>query len=206
MTDSPPGAKAIRIALHAAGIKFEDKHVVYGEYQELKKTTSDHGWKHGLPVLEVGGVRVTQSLAHLRYAGKKSGLYPTDDLQALRVDEVLDICQDVLTKTPHADDEAEKLAKRAEYTAGKMAGYMSLLAQRADENAAAVRGPWLVGAEMTIADLGVYIALLGMIRAGDFDGVPKDYTDAWPALAALEAAVPEHAIVSGYYKDFPRDD
>jgi hypothetical protein len=59
---------------------------------------------------------------------------------------------------------------------------------------------------MTIAELGVYIALLGMICAGDFDGVPKDYADAWPALAALEAAVPEHAIVSGYYTDFPRDD
>ena len=55
-----------------------------------------------------------------------------------------------------------------------MAGYMSLLAQRAEENAAAVHRPWLVGAKMTIAELGVYIALLGMICAGDFDGVSKD--------------------------------
>ena len=52
----------------------------------------DHGWKHSQPVLEVDGVSATQSVAHLRYAGKKSGLYPTDDMQALRVDEILDIC------------------------------------------------------------------------------------------------------------------
>ena len=45
-----------------------------------------------VPVLEVHGVNVTQSVAHLRYAGKKSGLYPTDDLQALRVNEILDFC------------------------------------------------------------------------------------------------------------------
>jgi len=39
-------------------------------------------------------------IAALRYAGKKSGLYPADALQALAVDEILDIVQDILTKSP----------------------------------------------------------------------------------------------------------
>ena len=59
---------------------------------------------------------------------------------------------------------------------------------------------------MTIADLGLYFAILGMTRAGDFDGVSKDYADAWPALAALEGSVTEHPIAQAYYKDHPRDE
>ena len=50
-------------------------------------------WQNGLPVLSIGKYDYTQSLAQLRYAGKKSGLYPADAEAALAVDEVLDIVQ-----------------------------------------------------------------------------------------------------------------
>jgi len=39
--------------------------------QELKAKTTDWAWKNGLPILSVDGKEFTQSLAALRYAGKK---------------------------------------------------------------------------------------------------------------------------------------
>jgi len=47
--------EAVRIALHAAGIKTTDKFLIYSEYQDLKAKTDDPAWKNGLPVLSVGG-------------------------------------------------------------------------------------------------------------------------------------------------------
>jgi glutathione S-transferase len=137
------------------------------------------------------GKDFTQSLAALRYAGKKGNLYPKDDLEALAVDEVLDIVQDILTKAPQDPDETAKLAKRAEYAAtGKMHSLVSLLNKRAEQDPS----PWLVGSDMTIADLCVYFGLMKMIRDGDFDGVPTTYIDSWPALVAVETAVPIHPV------------
>ena len=85
--------------------------------QEIKAKTEDYAWKNGLPILSVHGTDFTQSLAALRYAGKKSNLYPKDDLMALAVDEIMDIVQDILTRAPQDPDEATKLTKRAEYAA-----------------------------------------------------------------------------------------
>ena len=78
-------------------------------------------------------------------------------------------------------------------TGGKMHALVSLLAQRA--SASQKSSPWIVGAEMTIADLAAYFALFKMVRDGDFDGVPTTYMDAWPSLVAVEKAVPEHPLV-----------
>ena len=83
--------------MFASGIKHTDKFLLFSEYQEVKSTSQDWAWKNGLPVLGVDGKEFTQSLAQLRYAGKKAGLYPTADVDALAVDEILDITQDILT-------------------------------------------------------------------------------------------------------------
>ena len=190
--------EAVRIALHAAGIQHTDKFLVYSEYQELKAKTNDYVWKNGLPILAIDGKEFTQSLAALRYAGKKSGLYPKDDIAALAVDEILDITQDILTRAPQDPDETAKLQKRAEFAAagGKMHSLVALLSQRAAETPAS---PWMVGSDMTIADLAVYFSVLKMVRDGDFDGVAPDYFDAWPVLSALEKSVFEHPLVKAWY-------
>jgi glutathione S-transferase len=44
-----------------------------------------------LPVLEVEeGVFIAQSAAIMRYIGKKTGLYPLDDVKAALVDSIID--------------------------------------------------------------------------------------------------------------------
>ena len=62
-----------------------------------KKKSEPEKYGGGLPCLELDdGSFVTQSNAMLRYAGKKSGLYPKDDKKAMVVDMAIDILSDIL--------------------------------------------------------------------------------------------------------------
>ena len=49
----------IRIALHAAGIDFEDKRISFPEFGEMRQSTRFNS----VPVLEIDGAEVTQSNA-----------------------------------------------------------------------------------------------------------------------------------------------
>ncbi|MGY9105189.1 MAG: glutathione S-transferase family protein [Alphaproteobacteria bacterium] len=84
-------AEPIRIAFHAAGIEFEDKRLSFPEFGEARQSFLFNA----VPVLEIDGATVTQSNALSRYIGKKAGLYPTDDLQALYCDEVMGAVEDM---------------------------------------------------------------------------------------------------------------
>jgi len=96
-----------------------------------------------------------------RFVGKLSGLYPEQPVDALAVDEVMDVVQDALTRTPQDADADVKKAKREEYAAGKLRQYMALLAHRCEQSAAG--GPYVLGASLTVADLALYY-LLAMLR------------------------------------------
>ena len=76
----------VRIALHAAGIPFEDERLSFEDFGKMR-----HGLRfNSLPVLEIDGNPITQSNAISRYVGKMAGLYPEDDLQALYCDEAME--------------------------------------------------------------------------------------------------------------------
>ncbi|MGL5146864.1 MAG: glutathione S-transferase N-terminal domain-containing protein, partial [Plesiomonas shigelloides] len=53
----------IRIALHAAGIPFEDFRFSYSDFAEVRKTTP----LNQVPTVTLDGVQLTQSSALLRY-------------------------------------------------------------------------------------------------------------------------------------------
>lgn len=61
-----------------------------------------------------------QSGALLRYAGRKSGLYPSDAYDALRVDEVVCVIDDVAASAPQDPDAAIKKAKREAWVTEKL--------------------------------------------------------------------------------------
>ena len=154
----------IRIALHAAGLVFEDCRVPFGEWAALKATHPSYAG--GLPVIEINGAMHNQSLAIIRWAGKQGGgkLYPVDPLQALVADKVMDTCADALNKCPGGSTDEEKKKAREEYSAGKLKGFFDML------NVAAVAaGPEAFiagGTELTVADLTLYYFLLDMLRQG----------------------------------------
>jgi glutathione S-transferase len=81
----------VRIALHAAGLEFEDVRWSFPDFGANR----DKLRFCAVPYLEIDGQAFTQSNAQSRYIGKLSSLYPEDPLQALYCDEVLEALEDV---------------------------------------------------------------------------------------------------------------
>eukprot|EP00121_Abeoforma_whisleri_P013677 Awhi_evm1s12624 len=56
-------------------------------------------------------------------------------------------------------------------------------------------GKFMVGDDLTIADLHMYFALFQLIAVGMFDYFPTDYHRQWPEIKALEEAIANHPFV-----------
>ncbi|CAD7699072.1 unnamed protein product [Ostreobium quekettii] len=182
-------AEPARLALCIGGVDFEDVRV-NGEQFEKLKTSLPFGQ---LPVLEVDGEVITQSIAQQIYVGKLTGLYPQDPLAALRVDEcqmlVVDLT-DLIVPSLIEQDADKKAAMRktlAEETLPKWFGMIEARLQSRGWSHAA-------GNELTVADLALYNFMM-WIKRGVLDGIPSTIVDACPKLSAVVEAVDSHPKV-----------
>ncbi|TDH68046.1 hypothetical protein CCR75_008189 [Bremia lactucae] len=163
---APGRAEPIRLAFFIGGVEFEDERLTPEEMLARKPSLPFNQ----VPVLEVDGEVVAQSLAILRYAGTLSGLYPvTQPIVAYRVDELLEIIDEVcnypLWKTFFREKDAEKRSvMRVELVGGALAKALNGLEKIIKRN----HGPYAAGAKLTVADLAIYGMLLG-IKNGTAD-------------------------------------
>ncbi|KAI1711874.1 glutathione S-transferase 1 [Ditylenchus destructor] len=87
----------IRLFLHYHGLKFEDVRYPLpnqpdqSKWQAMKPKTP----QGKLPVLEVDGKMLGQSLAISRYLAKKHGLAGKDDWEQAKIDELADFSRDI---------------------------------------------------------------------------------------------------------------
>nr|WEU39147.1 glutathione S-transferase [Saccharina japonica] len=187
----PARGEATRVALAVAGVDFEDKRMSFAEFGASEFKTC--------PVYELDGNKFTQSTALLRYAGKLGGTYPEDPLEALKVDEIVMIAEDVfinIFSTVGMEDEAKQLEKRQELMAGTVKGLLEDIARKADANTAS---PFCVGDSLTIADIQLH-AVFATVQANFLTGLPTTMVeDICPSLKAVEDAVLEHPKVKAYY-------
>ena len=79
-------AEPVRLALAIGEIPFEDERIQFSDWPGMKASTP-YG---SLPLLQVDDQVFAESSAMLRYAGKEAGLYPTDHVEALKVDQYVD--------------------------------------------------------------------------------------------------------------------
>jgi glutathione S-transferase len=196
--DSPGRAEPIRIALHVAGVPFEDRRLQFPDFAaEKAKGSFPLG---SLPVLEVDGTAFPQTAAILRYVARlgDTGLYPSDPHAALVVDSVLDSFNDTLshalTPSLFERDKEKKLAMRRALVAGTMATVYRFAEQRA----AASGGPFVVGVALSIADLVIATQIAG-IRAGALDGITMDDLAPYPRLLGVAEATLADPRVASYF-------
>lgn len=159
-------AEPIRLALYWAGIDFEDYRFPFSEFAEVRKNTPFGQ----VPTVTIDGEVITQSNALCRYFGKKAGLYPTDDYQALLCDEVMDAIEDVSHKivaTFGMSGDALKTAREA-LVAGPFTTYLKWL----DARLAKQGGEYFADNRVTIADLKVFV-FAKWLASGQLDHVPQ---------------------------------
>ena len=185
-----------RIALSIGKIPFEDDRIPFEEWPRRKPAMPFHG----LPVLEVDGVCVTQSNAINRYAGKLADLYPSDPLQALICDEVMDAVEDVTIKTVATfsiENEEEKKGARKALVDGPLRLYLERLEERLVQQG----GEWFAGGRISVADLKVFV-WVGHLKSGKLDHVPVDLPDrVAPKLVVHLERVRNHPGVKAYYAE-----
>jgi glutathione S-transferase len=182
----PARAGAIRDTLRIGGIPFDDEHVSLEQFQALKAANA---FPFGsLPVLDVetanGSVTSAQSNAILRFVGRHAGLYPVDDpLRALKVDEAMDVAEDlyhVIGPSMGEPDVERRMAMRralATETLPRWGGYLERLL------VANGRTGFVVGDTLTVADLKLHW-IVDKLTNGTLDGIPTTVLDGLPALAA----------------------
>ena len=183
----------IRIALHAAGIEFEDERLSFEQFGKMRHGTPFNA----LPVLSIDGADVTQTNSLLRYVGKMADLYPTDNLQALYCDEVMSALEDVnhhVGQTLFLQGDELRLAREK-----LVDGWLTIFIKGLDKLLIRGGGKYFVDNQLTVADLKAFVQVRSL-RAGVLDHVPNDLVDRLaPALAKHQGRIEADARVVAYY-------
>lgn len=173
-------AEISRLALFLGGVPFKDIRVTSNEFQRMK--AAQQLPYNQLPILEIDGKVIAQSLAIARFCGIKSGFYPVNNtINAALVDELLDTVAQVTELFSPSLDESntkKKAEARRMIATHSLPMWLQFLERRIATNDSAL---YCVGRKMTIADLALW-RLLGWFRSGKLDGIPMDCIDLYPRL------------------------
>ncbi len=186
-------AESIRIALHSAGIEFEDHRISFQEFVEMRETTPFNA----VPVLEIDGAAITQTNAIGRYVGKLAGLYPEDDLQALYCDEVTSVFEDISHQVgPTFGLEGDVLRAAREKLVD---GWLTTFLRGLDQLLTRGGGGYFADNRLTMADLKSFVQTRSLSK-GVLDHVPSDIVQSVaPGLAEHLKRMEAEPIVTAYY-------
>jgi len=193
--DFPGGrAEPARLALHIGGIPFEDFRFAPSTFPEVRKTTP----LNQVPTLHVNDVQITQSDAITRYVGKLTGLYPTDNFQALLCDEILGALEDVTIKlgaTFGLTGEPLETARKA-LVSGALPHYLGWLERQLESHG----GTYFADNRLTIADLKAFV-LVNWLNSGKLDHIPADLVATIaPKLKTHAKRIGNTPAIAQYYK------
>lgn len=185
-------AEVLRVSLFIGNIPFDDIRISREDFRDVILTgklrnTIEIPFNQ-LPVLEIDGKIVGQTGAIARYCGKLSNLYPVDNFLAAKVDQIIDTATDItnlVSPTVREKDEIIKEAMRERLTKKLLPrwfNYLENLLQK-EENS-----KWFVDNKMSIADIAIW-RLLGWLKSGMLDGIPKNICNNFPKLNNLHSQV-----------------
>ena len=165
---------------------------------------------NNLPQLNLpSGARVTQSHAIARYAAKLRPpqlpdhyvpeLYPTDPEQALIVDEAVAVVDQILLLTPKDVDATVRGQNRDVF---QDSGFLRVGMELLEGRIGISGGPFLLGEQLSLADLYIRAPLCDLFDLNQFEGVSPEFMDAFPRIQACGAAVIEHPLLKAYHQNY----
>ena len=180
-----------RLALHLAGIDFEDVRIKPADWPAMKERMP-YG---SLPVLELpGSPAIAHANAILVLIGRRHGLHPADDFEAARHEGMMQHVEDLrahVSPTIRMGDEEKKAAREA-----LVAGYLPAWARAAEINIAG--GPFFAGDRIHVVDLKIHMAVR-WFSGGNVDHIPATIFAGYPRLIGVHDAVRDHSGVRSWY-------
>lgn len=182
-----------RLALHLAGIDFEDVRIARSDWQAMKPTTPFGS----LPILELPGQPpLGETNAILVLIGRRHDLHPTDDFEAARHEAVMGHVEDMranVSPTLRLKDEAEKIRAREALAENYLPTWADFAEKQISDS-----GPFFAGEKLHVVDLKLHRAV-HWIASGVIDHLPATTFAGFPKLNRLYAAVNEHDGVKAWY-------
>ena len=190
-------AEVLRVSLYISNIPFEDVRISRDEFINMIKTGFLPNGKrvpfHQLPVIEVDGKIIGQTGAIARYCGKISNLYSNDNINAAKIDQIIDAATDItniVSSTIREKDEQKKIEDRLLLKNKFLPRWFKYLENILSQE----KSEWFVENKMTIADIAMW-RLLGWLTSGIIDGIPTTIVDNYPKLKNIHYRVHHNAKV-----------
>jgi len=184
-----------RLALHVAGVKFEDNRIERETWPQVKTTTP----YATLPTLEIEGRGILgQTNAILIYLGREHGLHPQDNWEAARHEELMSAVEELrsmLMPSLRMSDPDERLRARAELATGYLARWGACVERQLGQMG---DGPFVAGDAIHVADIKLYIAAK-WLSSGVIDHIPADLFADHRRLCGIEQAVAAHPKIVEWY-------
>lgn len=189
-------AETARLVLHAAKKDFVDNIVQFSEWGALKPKTPFGS----LPVLEVGDKSFGQGQAIASYLARECGLYGSSNLDALKIEQLQQLREDLLVEEVNAWKEGDA-AKKAELKKKmndivypRFLNYFEKLVQ---QNQTESGTKYTVGDKLSLADIIIFEGT---------ETVRQQYPgllDNLPAIKSVNALVAEVDGIKQYLKKRP---
>lgn len=181
-----------RLALHVAGVEFEDNRVKREDWPGIKPTTPFGS----VPVFEVPGhPALAQVNAILVLIGRQHGLHPKDDFEAARHEALMSHVEDLrhhVSPTIRIADEAEKKKARE----ALVASYLPTWGANAEKHIG--DGPFFGGSKINVVDFKLHMAVR-WFNGGKVDYIPATIFAGFPKLMRVHDAVRDDARVKAWY-------
>lgn len=180
-----------RIALHLAGVDFDDVRIPSAEWPVLKPKTPFGS----LPILELPGKPpLAQTNAILVYIGRKHGLHPRDDFEAARHEALMNYVEDLnhnISPTLRIADETQKRAAREELTRNYLPMWGTNVENQLGDH------PFVGGNKLNVVDIKLYMTVRWFV-SGVVDHVPTNVFDHCMKLKRIYREVSEHPGVKAW--------
>ncbi len=180
-----------RIALHLAGVAFDDHRIKHADWAAMKAHTPFGA----LPVFEAPGhAPLGQSNAILGLVGRLHGLHPTEPYEAARHEAMMAHVEDLraaVSPTMRLKTEDEKQRARAQLVAGFLPEWGAFTERQMGD------GPFFAGDAIQVVDIKLYV-VVRWFKNGALDHIPASIFDALPKLMRLFGAVHDHAGVAAW--------
>ena len=152
-------AETTRLILAQAGVAFEDKRIEPAEWPALKASLP----MGQLPILEVDGKTIGQSMTIARFCGRRFGLAGKDELEGALADQAVDQVADFLAEVVKAmrePDEAKKDEVARTLKTEKLPAFLTGMEKLLKSQG----GKHFAGSGLTWADIVVYQVITSLKR------------------------------------------
>lgn len=189
-------SESVRLCLHLANIPFTDNRIEMSDWPSLKPNTT----YNRLPVLSIDGKNYGQGVSVTRYTANLANLYPTNIIEQLRADEVLEVTNDLITAAFRYGGSDEKV-KKADRKKLVEQDYPQLFGTM-EQQLRKWNTEWAVGDTMSVADLAIF-SHVAFVKSGFTKHLPTDLLDGHKKAIMIYEKVDKMEEIQEWYQKNP---